>query len=248
MSYQSRSIRIQAKKSKRKLLTTIIVIILLLYGTLNWILPSFIGGVGYVKGVFTPDKLVEKPISETEILAPPVIFIPYEATNTAKINIKGYANGSKIKLYLNDELKEIVDVQLDGNFTAENVSLKLGENNIYGKSADDKDQESLSSKTITISYDNQEPSLIVSEPDGDKEASEDKITVSGQTDPEGQIFINSTRLIVGSDGKFSTSFPLTEGENNLVIKAVDKASNSTEITRKITFKKPEESPSPTPTQ
>lgn len=246
MSYRSRSVRIQAKKTKRKLITTIIIIILLVYGGVKWIIPGFIGEVGVITGFFKTPKPVEKSVADSEILAPPVIFLPYEATNSSKINIGGYATSSKVKIYVNDQLKNITDVSIDGKFNIEDIKLELGENKIYGKSSDEKDHESLPSQTINLLYDNQTPSLKINEPEDGKEIQGDKkVTVSGKTDPDAQIYINDTRLIVNPVGEFSTSYNLNDGENTLIIKAQDKASNSKSETRKVIYK-PDTSPSPSP--
>lgn len=246
MAYRTRSIRIQSKKTKRKILIRLAIIVFLLYAALAWIIPGFIGQLGVITGFFKTPKPIEKSVADNEVLAPPVIFIPYEATNSAKINIGGYTTSPKVKIYVNDELKGIIDVTLDGKFEATDITLVLGDNKIYGKSSDEKDQESLPSQTINLIYDNEPPSLKITSPDDGKEVEGDrKITVSGKTDSDAQIYISGARSIVNSDGTFSTTYNLNDGENNLVIKAQDKSSNSKEETRKVIYKS-NTTPSPSP--
>lgn len=216
-------------------MTTIIICALLIYATLNWILPNLIGGIGFINGFLKPSQK-EKPVSEDVSLAPPVLNIPYEATNTAQIDIKGYASAnSKVRIYLDDDQKSEVSVSDDGSFEAKDIDLSLGTNNIYGKTIDDKEKTSLPSKTIRLIFDNEKPPLVVSEPNDGQTVKDKKIKISGKTDSGAQVFINITQVIVSSDGSFSSDFELNDRDNEITIKAVDKASNFNEVTRKITY-------------
>lgn len=237
MAYANRSTRRLAKKTKRNLLTTVILIVILIYATLNWILPTFVGGIGFINDIIKPPKQPEVSVGENATLAPPVFNIPYEATNTAKIDIRGYATyNSKVKFYLDDELKDTVDAKEDGSFTIKDVSLSLGTNNIYGKTVDDKDRESLSSKTIKLILDNEKPKLEIFEPsDGKAVQGERKMKVVGKTEPNAEVYINGNRTIVNSEGGFTMEVSLSDGENVFNIKSQDKASNYIETIRRVTF-------------
>jgi hypothetical protein len=225
-----------AKKSRTNFIISIILVAFLLYATIQWVLPSLIGGLGLVTGIF---KHSEKnpSISENPTLAPPVLNIPFEATNNSQIDIKGYGTpNSKVTIYLDDQKKGTVDVSSDGSFELKSIELVLGINNIYAKSIDDKNQESLPSKTLRITYDNEKPNLEVSEPEDGKSVQGDrKQNISGKTEPQAQVFINDSKIIINSDGNFSTTYQLSDGENVFTIKAVDPASNSTEVIRKVNF-------------
>ncbi len=238
MSYHARSTRRMYRKSRYNFLATIIIILVLLFVTLNWILPGLINGVGFVKSF--GQKPQHKPVSAAEnpSLAPPVLSIPFEATNTAQINISGYATAdSKVNLYLDDAVKDSVKASDDGSFNFSNVSLSLGTNNIYAKSVDDKGKESLASKLLTVVYDNEKPHLTIDSPEDNKkiQGGDKKVQVSGKTDPGAEVMVNNSQVILGSDGKFSTNLDINEGDNTVDIKAIDTATNSTEIQRKVTF-------------
>ena len=237
MSYRTRSVRRTARNSKRNLFATIIICALIIYGTINFILPNLIGGIGQIKDFVKPPQKVVSDLSENPSLAPPVLSIPYEATNTAEIDIKGFATAnSTIKIYINDELKSAIETENNGNFTAENVELNLGTNNIYGKTVDEKDQESLPSKTIRLFYDDEKPKLEVSEPpDGKTVQGERKIKVSGKTEGADKVLVNGAQTILGADGSFSLEISLSDGENNLTVRALDNASNFTEQAIKLSF-------------
>ena len=241
MAYRYRSRRSTkklARKTRRNFIITLILVALISYGALVWILPFFINGIGFVKDNLKHPQKVVTDLNRNSSLAPPVLNIPYEATNTAQIDIKGYGvSNSKVSLFLDDKKKDAVDVLEDGTFEFKNIPLFLGTNNIYARSIDEKNQESLPSKTFKIIYDNEKPPLTIREPEDNKkiQGGDKKIKISGTTEPGAEIFINDSQVILDKDGNFSQEIAINEGDNNFNIKAVDKASNSTEISRKVTY-------------
>lgn len=238
MAYRSRSARRTIKKSKRSFIVTILLIAFLFYATLQWILPTLVAGLGFITGIIKPSHKTSNNITEKATLAPPILNIPFEATNTAKIDIKGYGTpGSRVAIFLDDEKIDTVDVSEDGSFEVKDISLSLGSNNIYGISIDEKDQESLPSKTFKITFDNEKPSLNLAEPeDGKKiQGGDKKVKFRGNTEVGIQVYINDSQMILDKDGNFQTELSLNDGDNNFTIKATDPAGNSTEIARKIIY-------------
>ncbi|MBI2040306.1 hypothetical protein HYT18_04475 [Candidatus Microgenomates bacterium] len=236
--YRSRrSTRKLARKSKRNFILTLILVIFLIYATISWILPFFINALGYINSLVKPPAKLVLESSENASLAPPVFNIPYEATNSPQINIQGYASPNiLVRLYLDEGSTKEVNAQSDGSFLIENVELALGTNNIWGKTVDEKGKESLSSKTIKIIFDNEKPLLEVTEPEDGKQISgERRLKLTGKTEAEAKVFINDSRVIVDKDGNFSTDQSLNDGENIFTIKAIDQASNSSEIVRRVIF-------------
>lgn len=238
--YRSRrSVRKLARKSKRNFAVTLAIIIFLIYATLNWVLPYFIGGVGALKNIIKPPQALNPKSSQNASLSPPVFNIPYEATNSAQIDIAGFGTpNSKVRLYIDDESLQTIDVSLDGSFIFANINLNLGINNIYGTTLDEQGKESLPSKTIKLIYDSEKPLLNISSPNDNTviQGGDKKVTVSGITNVGVQIFINGSQIIVQNDGNFSTDININEGDNIISIKAVDTASNSTEAELKVTYK------------
>lgn len=217
---------------------TLFLIALLTYATITWILPSLINGIGFVKNSISPSQKVITDTLKDSSLAPPVLNIPYEATATAQIDIKGYATAnSKVNLYLDDQLKSTLDVSGEGDFTFQNISLVLGTNNIFAKTLDEQGLESLPSKTTRVIYDNEKPSLILNEPEDNKEiqGGDKKVRFKGLTEPGVKVFINDNQVIVDKDGAFVSDQTLNDGDNNFNIKAYDKALNFQEISRKVIY-------------
>lgn len=238
MAYHTRSRRRIANKSKRNFITSLVIIVFLLFVTMQWILPAVITGVGFIKDKTNPSKKIGENILEKASLAPPILNISYEATNSTKINITGYgASNSKVEIFLEDVKKDTINVSEDGSFEFKNLNLSPGINNIYAKSLDDKNQESLPSKIFKVIYDNEKPSLNLSQPEDNKkvQGGDKKITFSGSTEVGAQVFINGNQIIVNKDGNFSSDQNLNDGDNDFNIKALDSAGNSTEISRKVNY-------------
>lgn len=216
---------------------TLIIVVIALYAIISWVLPTFIGSLSFLNHLKPTPKAVTQ-VAENPALAPPVLNIPYEATSTGIIAIRGYASPStKVEIYVDDELKTTAPVQEDGSFTSDDISLSLGSNYIYGKTIDGNDNKSLASKTITISYSNEKPKLEISSPEDNQTVTDNKITFSGTTDAGQNIIItvNGTRAIVSSDGNFSKTVNLNDGDNNISVIAINSTGNSTTISRKVTY-------------
>ena len=124
--HSRRSAKRYARKSKRSFVITLIIVIFLLYATIVWVLPFFINTLGFINSIVKPPTKPSIEVSENASLAPPVLNIPYEATNSAPINISGYASPNiKVRLYLDDQLEREVNSEVDGSFIVESVSLNL---------------------------------------------------------------------------------------------------------------------------
>lgn len=238
MSYRIRSARRLAKKSRRNFLITLVLIGFIFFATINWILPNFINGIGFVKETIKPPQKEKSVLEENPLLAAPVLNIPFEATANSEIEIKGSATpNSKVILYLDDQNIKETQTDENGLFTFQNVSLSIGTNNIYAKSVDDQNREGLPSKTLKVIFDNEKPQLILNEPEDDKkiQSGDKKVRISGKTEPGSKILINDSQVIVDKEGNFSIEQPINDGENLIIIKSVDLADNTTEIQRKVIY-------------
>ena len=232
------SVRRAERKTKNRLFFTIIIGIILIYAMLAWILPSLIGSLSLINR-FKPASKKEISVSESSTLAPPVLNIPYEATNTATIKVSGYTQPKlSVEIYLDNELQSTAKAQDDGSFTSDDVALNLGTNQISGKTIDEEGNKSFSSKPIKIMFNNEKPVLTLNEPQDNQIIKGDKkVTVSGsvKANSDVSLTINNIRVILNSDGNFSKVIEINEGDNNIVVIATDDSGNSTQISRKVTF-------------
>lgn len=227
------------RKSRKNFFLTLIICGVLLYILLVWFIPTFIGGLSFLNRFKNPGTTY-KSVSESALLAPPVLNIPYETTNSATIYIRGYTMAeTSVEIYLNDELKSTIKSTSDGSFISDPVTLDLGKNSISGKTIDVSGNKSYESKPIIITFSNEKPILEVNDPQdnlvitgGDK-----KVTVNGKTNSDKEIIvtINGNQAIVNSEGNFSQIVEINDGDNNISIIATDKAGNTTEVARKVTY-------------
>ncbi len=234
--YKPRSLRRLENKSRRNFILTIILGLVGVYLLLSWGLPALIGGLTTLNKFRHEGKTPAVAVEDAAI-APPVLNIPYEATNTATIKISGYSSSnSKVEIYLDDALKDTASTSDDGSFTSSDLSLSLGTNNIYGKTVNG-DHKSLASKTIKLIYSNDKPKLDISEPqDGAQvHGGDKKVKVSGKTDPLNSVSINGSTVIVNSDGSFASDTGLNDGDNNITIIATNPVGNSTKSERKVSY-------------
>jgi len=162
--------------------------------------------------------------------SPPIFKTLLEATNSAKINLHGFAeSGSDVKIYLTGQPINDVIADNDGNFSMDNLELTLGKNEITAIAIDNAGNKSRESEKLVVWYDNQPPELEVNQP-ADKSiitSENSKVEIVGKTEPEVNLLINEHLVILNKEGGFKYSFSLSSGENLINIVATDKAGNQT---------------------
>lgn len=116
-----------------------------------------------------------------------------------------------INLYINDDLKDKVLADNNGNFTF-SQQLSLGDNLIKVKAEKDSKQSDFSN-SFNITYSNSQPKLEVSSPTDGQSFSKDQnpITVSGKTDSNISVTVNGFWAIIDDNNNFSYSLSLQNG-------------------------------------
>lgn len=235
-TYTPRSVRHERNKARNRIILAIIAVIFLGYFFLTWGLPALIGGLTYV--THFNSKPVVKDVSEEDIaIPPPVLNIPYEATNTATIAINGYTTpDTKVEIYLDDELKTTVDVKSDGSFQTSELALAIGTNNIYGKTIIG-DKKSLDSKNIKLYFDSEKPKLDLSAPTDNQEikGGDKKVRVAGSTDPQNSVAVNGSTIIVNGAGEFASDVSINEGDNTVTVTVTNRFGNTSSTERKVKY-------------
>ena len=232
-TYTPRSVRHEKNKARNRIIFAIIAVIILGYLSLTWGLPALIGGLTYI--THFNSKPAPKAVDEDIAIPPPVLNIPYEATNTATFAFTGYTSpDTKVEIYLDDDLKDTVSVKSDGSFTTSELPLALGTNNIYGKTLVG-DKKSLASKNIKLYYDSEKPKLDVSSPSDNQEikGGDKKVRVAGNTDPQNSVAINGSTVIVNGAGEFAGDLNINEGDNTITITATNRFGNSVSVEKKV---------------
>ena len=168
----------------------------------------------------------------------PQIITDFESTSSATISLKGYSEpGTTVTLFRNAEKYLEVLTDADGNFIFNEVKLMGGENRFYAEAADLSGNKSQVSDSVLISFDNEPPKLEITNPSDGAEFYYDnrEVLVAGTTDPDANVRVNDFVVVVDTEGNFVKKLQLTDGENDITIKASDQANNVTERSVKVHY-------------
>lgn len=179
--------------------------------------------------------------SETQIneviLSPNLLNLP-AATPSAEIDIEGKASSGDGEIILFVNGREVDTQGLDGkrDFEFMGVNLHDGENIIKAKQKIDDNESDFSEDYIVIRS-SDEPKLEISNPSNDAafKKADKRINVSGKTDPNNEVTVNTFRAVVDSEGNFSYLLELNQGENIITIDAINEAGVKVSQQRKVTY-------------
>jgi hypothetical protein len=236
-SQYSRLSRRQEKENIRRAFIYISLALVLLGTTVLLGIPILVK----VAVFFAEIKGSSLPVEQTDLLAPPpprINLLP-EATKTAYINLSGTAEaGATVEIYINDKKIDSIVSDSDSKFSTGKLRLEEGRNSIYAIALDSSGNQSSTSEKHYIWYDEEPPELEITSPQdgasfyGEQEKS---IEVQGKTESGVTVLVNDRMVIVNSEGGFSTTFSLNEGENLIKVVAQDEASNETEQEIKVIY-------------
>lgn len=210
------------------IISIILIFILLTYGTT--VLGKLAELVDFAGGG-TQDSASDK----AEVAAP-ILDTIREITNNEKLKITGFSpSGEKVEIYLDGEKVGEVPIE-SGRFEYE-ITLKSGENSILAKTISGGSTSDFSAPVV-VSLDEKEPKLEVVNPTTDQSFfGNNRISVEGTTDADAQVFVNGFLANVNTSGHFEVSISLTEGDNNIEVKAQDEAGNINEASVRVNFRK-----------
>lgn len=233
---RSRLSRRLDKQNQKSIFFSILGIIVVLFILIKFGIPLLINFSLFISN-FNKDSSSIKNNS-LSFVAPPVLDPLFNATPSAEINISGKALPDQtINLYLNGELTDKKETKDKEDFKFENVILKPGENTIMAKAVTEDNKESNFSAPITVIYKKDPPKLEISSPsDGQSFSKEEKsVNVSGKSDADIKVTVNDFWAIVDTEGNFSYTLKLNDGENKIKVAATDQAGNKTEKEIKVNY-------------
>ena len=224
---RSRISKKQQQKIKRQTIFIVIIAISLLAVFIFFIMPQFIRlADGFLNGSGGLVESQDQVPPQTPILAAPV-----SATNSASLPISGVGEaGSQVVLVVNGEQSKDVKIDDGGEFKF-TAFLTEGENALAVFSIDEAGNESVQTREYSVQLDTLAPEIEIESPeDGISiELRKNQITtIKGTTEPQAKVFINDRLVYAKSNGSFSMSFKLEEGENKLKFKVEDRGGNISE--------------------
>jgi len=168
---------------------------------------------------------------------PPRLVTSFEATNSARFSIFGVAEPNvEVELFKNDLSlgREMVDDK--GSFSFTNITLDMGSNTFTALASREKEGVSEPSKAVIVIYDDQPPSLTMSNPVEDKLSVDvADFDVVGKSDRGVSVIINGKLASVDDEGGFKLKVQLNAGKNNVEIVVRSEAGNETRKTIEITY-------------
>ena len=179
----------------------------------------------FIAGLSQTKQTTEKEVGNDTILFPPEITDIPVATNSATIKISGRAQEKKaITIFVNDENQKELIATEDG-FETE-ITLNEGENEVYVEIADEEKKLSKKSPIYKVFYKNKKPELLIGTPVDGERVIRDEVVINGQTDSDASVKINGSPAVTDSEGTFSHTVRLKEGENRIEVTAADDAGNT----------------------
>lgn len=220
-------------RTKKNLLLSILGIILVIFLIFKFGIPFLVNFSLLLSG--SQNKEGTK-IQNSSFIAPPVLDSFPQATSSSNIIISGVASKKQtVNLYINDGLIDTVNAGDDGRFSFKQT-INPGENTIKSKAVVNE-KESDFSNTIITAFKNAPPSLNVSSPSDNQLFSKDQVVadVKGTTGSDVKITVNGFWAITDSNGNFSYSLPLQNGDNKIKVIATDLAGNKTEKEIRVSY-------------
>lgn len=84
------------------------------------------------------------------------------------------------------------------------------------------------------------PKLVVLSPENNSEVEGNSVSISGITEKDSRLFINSQPVLVGDSGDFQENINLQPGQNAVVVKSINRFNKETEYTVNVNSKLEEE--------
>jgi hypothetical protein len=225
MARRSRLSRVRRKRESRRAVVYIVLAIVIMLGLVTWGVPAMARLAG---ALFTSDSGVTgmEELSPT----PPVFSDVPEATSSAKVTIGGFAQpGVEVVLVMDGSEEGRVLTNDAGVFEFDSIAITEGENKVVAYTVSARGKESEQSRSYTIRVDRTAPVLTLSSPEDGRVfrgQSERIAEFQGLVSEDGvRVYVGERVAIVSNDNTFELSYQLQEGDQDIEIKAVDKAGN-----------------------
>lgn len=229
----SRRTKTESQKALRQSLLLLVISIILILAFIFVILPAVIRFAARGSDIVSSVKDDIPPQT-------PMISAPVTATFSATLKVSGFGekDSDLIVLTNGNEVARQTISDDQGKFEVE-IPLQDGDNSLVFYAVDKNGNESGTTKTYSILFDNVAPTIELETPiDGQQFElrKNQNMIVKGKTEADAKVYVNGRLTRANPEGIFSTSLLLNEGENTLALKAEDQAGNFTEKTIKVNFK------------
>lgn len=168
---------------------------------------------------------------------PPRLVVPFEATNSAGLVIKGVAEaGVVVELLKSDVSLGKTEVADDGEFVFAGIVLEEGENVFNALAMTEDGGSSEISKPVTVTYDYTTPKLEMVNPmESSVKVDSDGFDVMGKSEKGVSVLVGGQVAMVDDEGNFKLRKQLNVGKNEIEIIVSDVAGNETRKKVEITY-------------
>lgn len=225
----------EEKKNTRKavvfVLLSVIIVVFLATNGLSLITKTINFASTFKKNPQTLELLDKTPPS------PPFLQSIPDATNISPFEITGKVEPGNTVIIIFNSKDEEIQTDENGNFSSK-FALTKGENTFFAYTKNPTGNKSQDTKNYVLFFDNEVPEIKITEPSDGKSyygAKQKNVYIRGTTKIDSSVTINERIATVDGSGAFSLNYSLSNGENNLTIKSVDKAGNEKEISLKLFF-------------
>jgi hypothetical protein len=167
----------------------------------------------------------------------PRLILPFEATNSARIDLRGVAEKEvSIELLKNDVSVGKVETDEAGEFVFKDIFLEAGESIFTAVAISKAGDSSEISKELTLAYDNEAPPLTMTNPsETSVKVESDDFDVVGISEKGARVTVNGRLAMVDDVGSFKLKLQLAIGKNEVEIIVRDLAGNETKKKIEITY-------------
>lgn len=227
---------VQEKKMKNTIILSIVILFLVVYLIFTSGFKLLLNSSSFISGLFPQPSSAPIAKNEDSFNSIDISSIP-QATNSAKIIVSGsMLNFDTLDFYLNT--KKVKEITTSSDIFSEEIGdLEKGDNYIYIKAGLKDSKTSKSTIIYKVFYKSEKPKLEITEPSDNFKTSNQEIKIKGSTDKEVYIHVNDLPVVVDANGNFETSTRLKDGDNQIVVTAVDIAGNVETKTLKVTYQK-----------
>jgi hypothetical protein len=166
----------------------------------------------------------------------PVLDQPTGPTRTATVTLTGQTEGgAMVRLFRSGQFIREVKATKAGLFTLANTALIEGANFFTVRAVDPSGNEGPLSVSRTVILDTMPPGITVTSPVNGLVTKAARVQVSGTVDDAEATLTIGVLPVTISNKSFSVSYPLQEGANTIMAKAVDKAGNEGSASVQVTL-------------
>lgn len=211
----------------------VLIVILAIFGQ------SILINYSVLLGETKEEISITSEVKHPDFITSPMLDRTINATNSANVNLTGFISTTEkvqVRLYVNDELADVVDPDPSGQFKFIDIKLNEGLNKIKSKAVL-KGKTSDYSNILEIRYLKNEPKLVIEYPaEGTSFTSGNStLSITGKTDPGNSVTINGYTVIIKKEGGFTYDINMKQGDNTFNIIASDSAGNNIEKVIKVNY-------------